>query len=105
MAAKEEPENNSSEEEGGKKGKKNRKRKSLGKINNNILYTVVDNNKFNCKLDTSVTASPVPCKQPRYELTREQKQMIKADSVNKKVWDEVLATLKAQGSVRIFKIP
>ena len=27
--------------------------------------------------------------------------MIKADSVNKKVWDDVLTTVKAQGSVRL----
>ena len=28
--------------------------------------------------------------------------MIKADSVNKKVWDDVLTTVKAQGSVRLI---
>ena len=52
--------------------------------------------------DSSVSASPQRCKQPRYELTKEQKQMIKADSVNKKVWDDVLTTVKAQGSVRFI---
>ena len=30
--------------------------------------------------------------------------MIKADSVNKKVWDDVLSTAKTQGSVRIVCI-
>lgn len=64
-------------------------------LTNNYFYVMI----INCQLDTSVTASPVRCKQPRYELTREQKQKIKADSVNKKVWDEILATLKAKGSV------
>ena len=52
--------------------------------------------------DSSVSASPQLCKQPRYELTKEQKQLIKADSVNKKVWDDVLTTVKAQGSVRFI---
>ena len=28
--------------------------------------------------------------------------MIKTDSVNKKVWDEILATVKTQGSVSIL---
>lgn len=50
--------------------------------------------------DSSASASPQQRKQPRYELTKEQKQMIKADSLNKKVWDGLLATIKTHGSVR-----
>ena len=39
-------------------------------------------------------------KQPRYELTKDQKSLIKADSVNNKLWDELLASAKEEGTVR-----
>jgi E3 ubiquitin-protein ligase UHRF1 len=41
--------------------------------------------------------SPGPAKQPRYQLGREQRGAIKADGSNKKMWDDLLATLRAAG--------
>ena len=40
-------------------------------------------------------------KQPRYQLTRDQKALIKADTANKKVWDDVLGTIRSEGSVSL----
>lgn len=38
-------------------------------------------------------------KQPKIDLTKEQKLHIKADTLNKKMWDEVLDTTKTEGKV------
>ncbi len=47
--------------------------------------------------DVGNGATP-PAKQPRYELTKHQKTLIKADSVNLKLWEELLDT-KTLGAV------
>ena len=48
----------------------------------------------------SPAKSPQKSKQPRYELTRQQRAMIKKDTVNQKLWDEVLDYAKSNASVR-----
>ena len=48
----------------------------------------------------SPTKSPQKSKQPRYELTRQQRAMIKKDTINQKLWDEVLDYAKNNASVR-----
>ena len=42
-----------------------------------------------------VGESPSQSKQPRYQLAKEQRGTIKADTVNKKMWDDLLATIRA----------
>lgn len=42
--------------------------------------------------------SPKP-KQPRYELTKEQKSLIKTDTTNKKLWDDVMSSTRTEGTV------
>ena len=44
---------------------------------------------------------PKKSKQPRYELTKDQKSLIKADTVNSKLWEELLASAKEEGTVRL----
>ena len=52
------------------------------------------NKKRGCKRDLEDGCPPPPAKQPHYELTKKQKALIKKDTVNKKLWDEL-----AMGSV------
>lgn len=40
-----------------------------------------------------------PSKQPRYELTKHQKTIIKSDSRNDKLWEDLLSTAKSLGTV------
>jgi len=48
--------------------------------------------------DTSLTSVPM-AKQPRFDLSKEQKQLIKGDQFNKKIWEEVLHSTKTEGKV------
>ena len=43
--------------------------------------------------------STPPSKQPRYELTKHQKTLIKSDSKNDKLWEDLLVTAKSLGTV------
>ena len=49
--------------------------------------------------DTSLSAMP-KAKQPRFDLSKEQKQLIKGDQLNKKTWEEVMDSAKTEGKVR-----
>ena len=49
-----------------------------------------------------VDPSPTPpkkSKQPCYELNKRQKALIKADSLNKKLWDEIVGESRKKGTV------
>ena len=48
----------------------------------------------------SPLVSPGKAKQPRYELNKHQRALIKADAQNKKIWEEVLASTRVEGTVR-----
>jgi len=52
----------------------------------------------NCCLVIDSTASPA--KKARSELSREMKQMIGEDDLNKKIWEELLAGATQDSSVR-----
>lgn len=54
---------------------------------------------FSGAADSSVLTTP-KAKQPRIDLTKEQKQMIKEDTLNKKAWDEIIGSAKTEGKVR-----
>ena len=47
-----------------------------------------------------VENSTPKAKQPRLDLTKEQKSLIKSDNLNKKLWDGVMGTTKSEGKVR-----
>ncbi|XP_064386281.1 E3 ubiquitin-protein ligase UHRF1-like [Halichondria panicea] len=71
-----------SEEEADNKGKRGRKRKAP---------------------DSKAPGSPAKkSKQPRYELSKGQRSLIKADTVNSKVWEELLASSKDEGSAGLL---
>ena len=51
-------------------------------------------------MDGSEEPSVAP-KQPRYELTKEQLDLIEKDAGNKKLWSELLVTVNTVGTVSI----
>ena len=46
--------------------------------------------------------SPAPSKQPRYQLGKEQRGAIKADTSNKKMWDHLLTTIRTVSHLSFY---
>lgn len=47
-------------------------------------------------------SSPLKSKQPRYELTKQQKELIKSDICNSKMWEEVMQFAESAGSAGLL---
>lgn len=69
------------------------------KIKDILFFSLSESSK------SSPTKSPKKVKVEEYQLTQEQKTLIKSDKQNKKLWDEAMES-RALGPVRMcFKLP
>ena len=62
---------------------------------------VTDNDSCPQTWEVTAVSPPKKSKQSRYELSKDQKSLIKADTVNSKLWEELLASVKEEVTVRL----